>query len=121
MEKIVKVTNENYPELYEDKLEKYILMDTEENNTIIGTAIIDDKVKTNKISVNILEKYRSNGYGKLMFQELLKEYKMNYIDSELRFEVNEQNEFNNILHKLGSVHIANKNGTLVHILPLKRR
>lgn len=121
MEKIVKVTNENYPELYDGKLEKYILMDTKENDNIIGIATINDEVETNKISVNILENYRSNGYGKLMFQKILREYKANYIADELRFEVNEQNEFNNILHKFGSINIANKNGTLVHILPLNRR
>lgn len=121
MEKIVKVTNEDYPELYDNGLEKYILMNSEENNKIIGIATINDEAEVNKISVNILEKYRSNGYGKFMFQELLKEYETNYDASELRFEVNETNEFNNILHKFGSINIANKNGTLVHILPLKRR
>ena len=38
MEKIVKVTNENYPEIYNDKYEKYFLVNN--NKDIIGLATI---------------------------------------------------------------------------------
>lgn len=34
MKKIVKVTNENYPELYDKNLEKYVLMNTEGNRLV---------------------------------------------------------------------------------------
>lgn len=121
MKKIVKVTNENYPELYDKNLEKYVLMNTELDSKIIGTATINNKSETNKIYIDISKQYRSNGYGKFMFQEMLKEYKTNNNNQELRFEVNEENEFNNILDKFGSINIANKNGTLIHVLPLNRR
>lgn len=87
MEKIVKVTNENYPELYDEKLEKYLLMNPKREDEIIGTATINHNAKANKINVTILEEYRSNGYGKFMFQELLKKYETSSETKELRFEV----------------------------------
>jgi len=118
MEKLIKITKDNYPEMYNKELEKYLLIS--QDKSILGTAFIDTGAKTNKININILEEYRSNGYGNFMFEEILKEYKEAYDDKELRFEVNSQNKFNNILHKHGSINIANKNGTTIHVLPIKR-
>lgn len=116
MEKIVKVTNENYPEIYNDKYEKYFLVNN--NKDIIGLATIDENAVSNKIKINILDEYRGNGYGKYIFGKVLQEYKSNHDEKELRFEVDDKSKFNDILHQFGSVNIANNNGTLVYILPI---
>lgn len=117
MEKIVKITNENYPEIYNDKYEKYFLVNN--NKDIIGIATVDENAKTNKIKINILDEYRGNGYGKYIFGEVLQDYKARHNEKELRFEVNDKNRFNDILYQFGSINIANNNGTLVYILPIR--
>lgn len=117
MEKLIKVTNENYPDIYNEKLEKYILISN--NKDIIGFTTIDNNAKINKIKVNVLEEYQGNGYGKYMFKRVLETYKTNYNEENLRFEVNDKSRFNEILSQCGSINIANNNGTLVYILPLK--
>lgn len=117
MEKLVKVTRENYPQFYKENLQQYLLVNEKEQ--VLGKAVIDEKAEKNKIKVNVSKEYQGNGYGKRIFEQALEEYKTKYNDIELRFEIENQSRAKGILQKLGSINIANQNGTLVYILPLK--
>lgn len=116
--KLIKVTTDNYPNLFNEESDNYIFVN--DNKDIIGKASINDSVKMNKLKISIEDQYRGNGYGKDIFRQLLEEYKTNYKDSsDLRFQINDENRFNNILHQFGGINISNNNGDLVYILPIK--
>ena len=117
MEKLIKIDNENYPEFYNEKIDKYIYINSDKD--ILGFVTIDDSQIFNKIKINVMEEFQGNGYGKTIFKKALDEYRINYTDKNLRFEVKDENRLNNILCELGGVNIANNNGTLVYILPLE--
>ena len=117
MEKLIKIDNENYPEFYNEKIDKYICINSDKD--ILGFVTIDDSQTSNKIKINVMEEFQGNGYGKMIFKKALNEYKENYIDRKLRFEVKDESRLNNILCELGGVNIANNNGTLVYILPIE--
>lgn len=117
MEKLVKITRENYPQYYKENQNQYLFVN--ENEQIVGTATIDGTVEKNKIKIDVLTKYQGNGYGKKIFEKALEEYKNQYSDTELRFEIENQSKAKGILHKFGSINIANQNGKMVYILPLK--
>lgn len=113
---LVLIDKENYPRIYDESIDKYLFIDEQKN--IIGISIINDSLNFNKIRINILDEYRGNGYGKLLFQKTLVEYKEKYSNKELFFKVQNKNIFNIILHKQGAVNIDNDNGILEYILPL---
>jgi predicted GNAT family N-acyltransferase len=117
MEKLIKITNENYPDLFDKNMDKFLFVNA--NEEIIGVAMIDDNVSYNKIRINIKEKFRSNGYGKTLFQKTTEEYKKTYTDKKLRFEIGNDNRFNSILYKSGAINISNNNGKLIFILPIE--
>lgn len=116
MEKLIKIDNENYPEFYNEKVDKYIYVNSDRD--ILGLITIDNSRECNKIKINVMDEFQGNGYGKIIFQKALDEYKMKYTDKNLRFEVNDESRLNNILCEFGGVNIANNNGTLVYVLPL---
>ncbi len=117
MENFVKATKDNYPNFYIENKNTYLLINS--NNEVLAHAVIDPSANCNNIDINVLEKYRGNGYGTSIFKKALNEYKSNYNTTEkLRFEVDSQSRFNSILFKNGGVNIANNDGTLVYILPL---
>ena len=119
MEKLIKITGTKYPEIYNDSCDKYIFVNDKKD--ILGIATIDNSVKVNKIKISILDEYRGNGYGKMLFQKLIEEYKSNYNDINLRFEVNDENRINSILYRFGGINISNNNGKLLYILPVNRK
>lgn len=117
MTDLVVIDKKNYPKIYDESMDKYLLID--QNKNIVGLSTIDDALEFNKIKINIIEEYRGNGYGKLLFNKTLEEYKKKYNDKELIFKIHNQNLFNNILYKFGAVNIDNDDGILEFILPLK--
>lgn len=117
MEKLIKINSENYPEIYNENIDKYILINSQKD--ILGVLTIDDTQKYNKIKINVMEEFQGNGYGKFIFKKALEEYRTKYTDRNLRFEINDESRLNSILCELGGVNIANNNGTLVYILPLE--
>lgn len=117
MEKLIKINNENYPEIYNENIDKYLLINSQKD--ILGLITIDDSKKINKIKINIMEEFQGNGYGKLFFKEAIEEYKTKYSDKNLRFEISDESRLNNVLCELGGINIANNNGTLVYVLPVK--
>lgn len=116
MTNLVLIDKDNYPKIYDESIDKYLLIDEQKN--IIGISTINDSLNFNKIRINILDDYRGNGYGKLLFQKTLDEYKNKYNDKELFFKVHNKNLFNIILNKQGAVNINNDDGILEYILPL---
>jgi len=116
MEKLIKINNENYPDFYNETVDKYIYVNS--NKDILGLVTIDDSQLFNKIKINVMEEFRGNGYGKVIFKKALEEYKINYMDKDLRFEIKDESRLNNILCELGGINIANNNGILVYVLPL---
>lgn len=118
MEKLIKIDIENYPELYNEKIDKYIY--TNSNNDILGVVTIDDSQKFNKIKINVMEEFQGNGYGKTIFKKAIEEYKEKYKNKDLRFEINNESRLNNIICELGGINIANNNGLMIYILPLKK-
>lgn len=116
MTNLVLIDKDNYPKIYDESIDKYLLIDEQKN--IIGISTINDSLNFNKIRINILDDYRGNGYGKLLFQKTLDEYKSKYNDKELFFKVQNKNLFNIILNKQGAVNIDNDDGILEYILPL---
>ena len=53
------------------------------------------------------------------YSSLLEEYKSNYRNGDLRFEVSDESSINNILYQFGGINISNNNGNLVYILQIK--
>ena len=116
--KLVKITTDNYPDMFNEGLDNYVFVN--ESKDIIGKASINDSLEINKLKVSIDDKYRSNGYGKDIFRQLLEEYKTNYrATDELRFQINNENRFNSILYQFGGINISNNNGDLVYVLPVR--
>ena len=118
MEKLIKIDDENYPELYNEKIDKYIYINS--NNDILGFVTIDDSQKFNKIKINVMEEFQGNGYGKIIFKKAIEEYKGNYKNNNLRFEINDESRLNNIICELGGINIANNNGMMIYVLPLEK-
>lgn len=118
MEKLIKIDNKNYPEFYNEKIDKYIYVNS--NKDILGFVTIDDSQQSNKIKVNVMEEFQGNGYGKIIFKKAVEEYKINYLDKKLRFEVRDESRLNNIICELGGVNIGNNNGNLIYILPIEK-
>ena len=116
MTNLVLIDKENYPRIYDESIDKYLLIYEQKN--IIGISTINNSLNFNKIRINIIDDYRGNGYGKLLFQKTLDEYKNKYNDKELYFKVQNKNLFNIILYKQGAVNINNDDGILEYILPL---
>ena len=116
MTSLISIDKTNYPEIFEENVDKYLFVD--ENKNIIGISIINDNLEYNKIKINILEDYRSSGNGKDLFQKTVNEYKNKYNQEKLYFKVDNQNLINNILHKAGAVSIGNKEGIVKFVLPL---
>lgn len=114
MERFVRITKENFPNIYEKKIDKYALVN--DSQQILGIASINNNSSINKIDINVYEKYRGNGYGKVLFGEALKQYKNKYNNDDLRFEVDDQSLFNSILQKFGGVNVSNNKGNLMYIL-----
>ena len=108
MTNLVLIDKDNYPKIYDESIDKYLLIDEQKN--IIGISTINDSLNFNKIRINILDDYRGNGYGKLLFQKTLDEYKNKYNDKVLFFKVHNKNLFNIILNKQGAVNIDNDDG-----------
>lgn len=116
MHKLSRVEKNNYPNLFCKDIDKYILTDNEE---IIGIGTINNNIDKNKISIMVDKKYRGNGYGKILFEEALKEYIKQYGIDSLTFEVSNHNtRFINILLQCGSIQIDNTNGMIEYVLPL---
>lgn len=118
MEKLIMINNENYPDIYNEKIDKYIFVNADKD--ILGLITIDDSRIFNKIKINVMEEFQGNGYGKMILKKALEEYKNKYSDKNLRFEVKNESRLNSILCELGGVNIANNNGTMVYILPLEK-
>lgn len=114
---VIKVEIDNYPNMYEKNIDKYVLVN--EKEIILGIAKINEKLDINKLQIDIFDEYSGNGYGKFLFRELLKEYEINYGKKDLRFEINSENRFGCILNKFGGINVSNNNGNLVYILPMK--
>lgn len=117
MEKLIKIDNKNYPDFYNEKVDKYIYINA--NKDILGIVSIDDSKQSNKININIMDEFQGNGYGKIIFKKAIEEYKNKYEEKKLRFEIKDESRLNKILSELGGVNIANNNGILVYILPLE--
>lgn len=82
--------------------DKYILQDNEKQ---IGYGYIIDS-EINPIDIFINEEERSNGYGELLFSQLLKIIKQDN-KKPLIFEVKKTNyRISNIISKLGALHIT---------------
>lgn len=62
---IKKVTIEKYTKLYNENVDKFLMIS--DNEETIGTAIIDKNALYNKIEININKDYRGYGYGKILF------------------------------------------------------
>ena len=117
MEELIKITAKNCPALFNQNIDKYLLVNSKKN--IVGIASINDKLNYNKINIDVLQEYRGNGYGKFMFSEIVKEYKKNYNSNRLEFRINSNSLINNILYKSGAINIANNDGITVFVLPVK--
>ncbi len=117
----------NISEKMEDEIIKRINRDEDsititlenEKNGVFGFARIEKNVELNNIYVEVKRDYRSNGYGKLLFNEALKEYYNNYGGTELTFKVMNDNFIVNIIGNSNGINIANNNGVLKFVVPLK--
>ena len=116
MTKLIKIDKMSYPEIFDENVDKYLFVD--ESKNIIGFSMINDKLEYNKIRINILEEYRSSGYGKELFQKTVEKYKNQYNQEKLIFRVDNQNLINNILYKAGAINVGNKEGIVKYILSL---
>ena len=117
MEKLIEINGENYPELYNKNIDKYVLINSHKD--ILGLITIDNSKTFNKIKINVMEEFQGNGYGKYIFKKAVEQYKNKYDDEKLRFEIKDESRLNNILNELGGINIANNNGVLTYVLPLK--
>lgn len=116
MEKLIEINSRNYPELYNEKIDKFVLINSDKD--ILGLITIDDSQSCNKIKINVMEEFQGNGYGKLIFMKALEQYKAKYSNHNLKFEIKDENRLNSILCELGGINIANNNGMLKYVLPL---
>ncbi len=116
MYKIFKVDKNNYPNLFCEEIDKYVLTD---NKEVIGIGTINNNNDKNKINIMIDERYRGNGYGKILFQKISREYINQYGIENLKFEISKYNtRFINILLQSGGIQIDNTNDVLLYVLPL---
>ena len=105
-----------------DRLEEdYIVIKLlREEKGIIGFALVDNNAKVNNIYVEVELEHRSNGYGKLLFNEALKEYSKKFNKKELEFKIMNKNLINIIISKSGGIQIDNDDGIYTYIVPLNK-
>ena len=90
-----------------------------EEKGIIGFALVDNNAKVNNIYVEVELEHRSNGYGKFLFNESLKEYSKKFNKKELKFKILNRNLMNIIISKSGGLQINNEDGIYTYIVLLK--
>lgn len=90
-----------------------------EKNLIVGKGFLNNNVPVNKITIEINEKHRGNGYGKELLKEMIREYKKTSNEQQLKFEVYEQNRITNIIEDFGGLNKSKEDGISTYILPIK--
>lgn len=90
-----------------------------EKNLVVGKGFLNNNVPVNKITIEINENHRGKGYGKELLKEMIKEYKKNSNESQLRFEVYEKNTITNIIEDFGGLNKSNQDGISTYILPIQ--
>lgn len=100
-----------------EKSEKYIFKDGEKE---IGIGyFIENEI--NPIYIFINEEYRSNGYGKRLFLQMIKVAKDHGL-KVLMFEIkNENYRIINIIASFGALNIGTSNGIQKWVLPISLR
>ena len=91
----------------------------QEEKGTIGIAILDNNARVNNIYVEVELEHRSNGYGKFLFNESLKEYSKKFNKKELKFKILNRNLMNIIISKSGGLQINNEDGIYTYIVLLK--
>lgn len=116
MFELVNIDNSNLKELaLADTDEVYAL---KKDSKILGYGIINE-TKPNKIELSILEEYRSNGYGEILFKLLIEKLKeKNYKDIILTIS-KENIPMKNIIEAQSGLLISNNKDNIKYIIKLK--
>ena len=116
MFELVKIDNSNLKELALADTDKVYAL--KNDSKILGYGIINES-KPNKIELSILEKYRSNGYGKILFKLLIEKLKeRNYKDIMLTIS-KENIPMKNIIEAQNGLLVSNNKDNIQYIIKLK--
>ena len=110
MFELLKINNYELKELnVNNEDEVYAL---KKDNQILGYGIIND-TKENKVEFSILEKYRSNGYGKIIFKLLKDKLK------DITITISKENiPVRNIIESQNGLLISNNKDNMKYVINL---
>lgn len=116
MFELLKINNYELKELnVNNEDEVYAL---KKDNQILGYGIINN-TKENKVEFSIPEKYRSNGYGKIIFQ-LLKDKLKDKGYKEITITISKENiPARNIIESQNGLLISNNKDNMKYVINLK--
>lgn len=116
---------EEFEKTIPNKIEEGTLIYVLKEKDILGYGFIK-KVSKNPICVYVLDKYRGNGYGTILFRNLLDVIKKNSIDEELQdkkeiyFTLSkEEGRIHRIIRRSGGMVVFEDGNSVSYVLPLE--
>ncbi len=114
----IRKANESVIEFLNLPVEFIEIYELVKDDFVIGYGVINKDVK-NMITVYILEEYRGNGYGKILFEMLLEKIKeMGHKEIYLTFDKNNIMMKKIVIAKNG-LEISNDNDKVTYVIPVR--